>query len=62
METIKLFLPYIEHFCGFDFLHFQVFRSEKRRPAGRDRDGVSHAVWYDALTLMDFVRDEGGEA
>lgn len=26
-------------------------------PICRDKDGNQHAVWYDALTLMDFVRD-----
>lgn len=26
-------------------------------PLYRDKDGNQHAVWYDALTLMDFVRD-----
>ncbi|MBQ8075855.1 MAG: hypothetical protein IJ237_07715 [Oscillospiraceae bacterium] len=28
-------------------------------PLYRDRDGNQHAVWYDALTLMDFFRKEG---
>ena len=27
-------------------------------PLCRDRDGNLHAVWYDALTLMDFYRKE----